>query len=239
LAFARRQPLRPQVYSVRTLIGNFEAVLRRAVAEPSEVTLELEEGPDFTRIDAPQFEAALLNLVVNARDALPSGGTITIKTAVERIEKPSAAVNGLPLGEYVAVSVSDTGTGMSPDTMARAFEPFYTTKETGKGSGLGLSQVYGFVTQSGGRVHIESKLGSGTRISLYLPTDPDAQQTAGAHGRDADAKQAPSVLVVEDDADVLESTISMLAALGYKVLTAGDGPAALSSLRREPRIDVL
>src|SRR6185437_16169332 len=237
LAFARRQPLRPQVYSVRTLIGNFEAVLRRAVAEPSEVTLELEEGPDFTRIDAPQFEAALLNLVVNARDALPSGGTITIKTAVERIEKPSAAVNGLPLGEYVAVSVSDTGTGMSPDTMARAFEPFYTTKETGKGSGLGLSQVYGFVTQSGGRVHLDSKLGAGTRITLYLPADAGAQQSAGAD--DADAKRSPVVLVVDDDTDVLESTITTLAALGFEVLTAGDGPAALNRLRRERRIDIL
>ena len=237
LAFARRQPLRPQVYSVRTLIGNFEAVLRRAVAEPTEVTLELEEGPDFTRIDAPQFEAALLNLVVNARDALPSGGTITIKTAVERIEKPSAAVNGLPLGEYVAVSVSDTGTGMSPDTMARAFEPFYTTKETGKGSGLGLSQVYGFVTQSGGRVHLDSKLGAGTRITLYLPADAGAQQSAGAD--DADAKRSPVVLVVEDDTDVLESTITTLAALGFEVLTAGDGPAALNRLRRERRIDIL
>jgi PAS domain S-box-containing protein len=237
LAFARRQPLRPQVHSVRTLIGNFEAVLRRAVAEPTELALELAEGPDFTRIDAPQFEAALLNLVVNARDALPSGGTVTIKTTVERIEKPSAAVRGLALGEYVTVSVIDTGTGMSPDTVARAFEPFYTTKETGKGSGLGLSQVYGFVTQSGGRVHIESKLGAGTRITLYLPTDADAQQSAGA--RDADVKRSAIVLVVEDDTDVLESTITMLAALGFEVLTAGDGPAALNRLRRERRIDIL
>jgi PAS domain S-box-containing protein len=239
LAFARRQPLRPQIHSVRALIGNFEAVLRRAVGETVEIQIDLDRAADFTRIDAPQFEAAVLNLVVNARDAMPKGGTITIKSAVTRIDKTPPQLMDLPLREYLIVSVSDSGTGMSPEVLSRAFEPFYTTKETGKGSGLGLSQVYGFVTQSGGRVHIESKLGSGTRISLYLPTDPDAQQTAGAHGRDADAKQAPSVLVVEDDADVLESTISMLAALGYKVLTAGDGPAALSSLRREPRIDVL
>jgi CheY-like chemotaxis protein len=122
--------------------------------------------------------------------------------------------------------------------VSHAFEPFYTTKETGKGSGLGLSQVYGFVTQSGGRVHLESKLGRGTRMTLYLPTDADAQQTA-ARDTELEAKPAPTVLVVEDDADVLESTISMLDTLGFTVLTAGDGPAALTSLRREQRIDVL
>jgi len=238
LAFARRQPLRPQVHSVRALIGNFEAVLRRAITEPTRIMIELDDAPDFTRIDAPQFEAALLNLVVNARDALPTGGTITIKTAVERIETPPPTVRDLAPGDYVAVSVLDTGTGMSPDTMSHAFEPFFTTKEIGKGSGLGLSQVYGFVTQSGGRVHLESKLGGGTRITLYLPVDAGAQQSAARDG-DADIERSPIVLVVEDDADVLDSTITMLAALGFEVLTAGDGPAALNRLRRERRIDLL
>jgi CheY-like chemotaxis protein len=213
-------------------------VLRRAVAEPTDIVLELDDAPDLTRIDGPQFEAALLNLVVNARDAMPQGGTITIKTAVERFEKPPAGVKDLVPGEYVVVTVVDVGTGMSPDTVLRAFEPFYTTKETGKGSGLGLSQVYGFVTQSGGRVHLASTLGTGTRITLYLPTDADAQQSA-ADDQEAHAKRTPIVLVVEDDADVLESTINMLAALGFEVLTAGDGPAALNRLRRERRIDVL
>jgi PAS domain S-box-containing protein len=238
LAFARRQPLRPQIHSVRALIGNFEAVLRRAAGEAVELTIELDSGADFTRIDAPQFEAALLNLVVNARDAMPSGGTVSIKSAIERIDKPLPQIMDLPLREYIVISVADTGTGMSPEVVSRAFEPFYTTKETGKGSGLGLSQVYGFVTQSGGRVHLESKLGRGTRMTLYLPTDADAQQTA-ARDTELEAKPAPTVLVVEDDADVLESTISMLDTLGFTVLTAGDGPAALTSLRREQRIDVL
>ncbi|HEX6841800.1 MAG TPA: PAS domain S-box protein [Stellaceae bacterium] len=237
LAFARRQPLRPHVHSVRALVGNFEAVLRRAVSEPTRIVLELEDAPDSTRIDAPQFEAALLNLVVNARDALPSGGMVTIKTAVERIATPPAAIRDLVPGDYVTVSVIDNGTGMSPDTVAHAFEPFYTTKETGKGSGLGLSQVYGFVTQSGGRVQLESKLGAGTRVTLYLPTDADTRQTAGP--RAPEVKRPPIVLVVDDDADVLESTIAMLAALGFEVLTAGDGPAALNSLRRERHIDLL
>ncbi|HKW53007.1 MAG TPA: PAS domain S-box protein [Stellaceae bacterium] len=239
LAFARRQPLRPQIHSVRALIGNFEAVLRRGVGEAVAFGIALDKALDYTLIDAPQFEAALLNLVVNARDAMADRGTITIKSTVERIEKPPPQLADLLPREYVVLSVSDTGTGMSPDILTRVFEPFFTTKEAGKGNGLGLSQVYGFMTQSGGRVHIDSKLGRGTQVTLYLPTDAAAQKRAAAQEKAAGADPAPTVLVVEDDADVLESTIGMLITLGFSVLTAGDGPTALNSLRREPRIDVL
>jgi PAS domain S-box-containing protein len=239
LAFARRQPLRPQVCSFRALIGNFEAILRRAAGETVEFNLELDDAPDFTRIDPAQFEAALLNLIVNARDVMPSGGTVTVRSVVEHIEMPPAQLPDLVPREYLVVSVSDTGTGMSAETLARAFEPFFTTKEAGKGSGLGLSQVYGFVTQSGGRVHIDSKLGRGTRIMIYLPTDAEAQQKARAQNGDTNGKKTATVLVVDDNADVLESTIAMIMTMGFKVLTAGDGITALNTLRRERRIDVL
>jgi CheY-like chemotaxis protein len=241
LAFARRQPLKPQIASVRTLIGNFEAVLQRGAGETVEFTLELDTAPDFTRIDTAQFEAALLNLIVNARDAMPRGGTIVVRSKVQRIDKSfSPLLSDLSAREYVVVSVIDSGDGMTPETQARAFEPFYTTKETGKGSGLGLSQVYGFVAQSGGHAHIESKLGEGTTITLYLPTDAAAQQSAEAHDATQQGrKRTPTVLLVEDDPDVLESTIAMLDTLGFTVLTAGNGPTALNSLRRDHRIDVL
>ena len=241
LAFARRQPLRPQIASVRALIGNFEAVLQKGAGETVEFMLELDTAPDFTRIDTSQFEAALLNLVVNARDAMPRGGTVIVRSRVQRVDKPPGPLlSDRPAREYVVVSVIDSGDGMTPETQARAFEPFYTTKETGKGTGLGLSQVYGFVVQSGGHAHIESKLGHGTTVTLYLPTDAAAQQSAQAHdAAQSGRKRTTTVLLVEDDPDVLESTITMLDTLGFTVLTAGNGPTALNSLRRDHRIDVL
>jgi PAS domain S-box-containing protein len=240
LAFARRQPLRPAIHSVRALVRNFEAVLRRGAGEWVEVALELAKEPDFTRIDGPQFEAALLNLIVNARDAMPDHGKITLRTTLAAVADPRAlGVPDLPTGDYVVLSIADTGTGMAPDTVARAFEPFFTTKEPGKGSGLGLSQVYGFVRQSGGDVRIESNLGSGTTIFLYLPVDAEAQQKAQQEDRQAGAGGPRTVLLVEDDPDVMTSAVAMLKSLGYDVLTAADATAALETLDRESGIDIL
>ena len=189
LAFSRRQPLRPEPHNINALIGGFEAVLRRACREAIEFDLDLAPIPVAATIDAQQFETALLNLVVNARDAMPEGGSLRIATRPETIDEASArTMSDIVPGPYVKVSVSDTGEGMTAEVARRAFEPFFTTKEVGKGSGLGLSQVYGFVAQSGGHVAIDSAPGAGTTVALYLPaTDQQAgdrahPERAGAGG---------------------------------------------------------
>lgn len=239
LAFARRQPLRPQTHDVNGLIGGFEAVLRRAAGETVATELDLATAVAFVRVDAAQFEAALLNLVVNARDAVGDGGRLKISTdAVEVDAARAARMSGIEPGPYVVVSVHDNGAGMTPDVVERAFEPFFTTKETGKGSGLGLSQVYGFVTQSQGHVELRSVPGQGTTVSLYLPAAPPE---AGAEGQRPKQRgdSAGTVLVVEDDPEVLEVAVATLRSLGYDVLTAADGESALAVLRRGQPIDVL
>jgi PAS domain S-box-containing protein len=241
LAFSRRQPLRPEIHSINGLIEGFEAVLRRACPEPIEIEISLAPLPLAANIDSAQFEAALLNLVVNARDAMPSGGALRISTKLKTIGATKAkAMSDIAPGEYVVVSVADTGEGMPPEVVNRAFEPFFTTKEIGKGSGLGLSQVYGFVTQSGGHVAIDSTPGSGTTVSLYLPAVGAA--AAGRPGRQLDVEKSPAmgrILVVEDDPEVLDVTVETLRGFGWEVLTAPDGPSALSVLRRDADIDVL
>ena len=242
LAFSRRQPLRPQPHRLSDLIGGFEAVLRRACGELIELDLDLTDGPPAINVDGPQFEAALLNLVVNARDAMPRGGTITIKTSVEDIGAARApTMSGVAPGRYALITVQDTGEGMSPETRSRAFEPFFTTKEVGKGSGLGLSQVYGFVTQSGGHVEIDSTVGAGTSIRIYLPAVSHATTGAGEAVTEAyPVQSAGTVLIVEDDPEVLQVAVETLKALGYNVVTASDGPSALNRLQRNARqIDVL
>jgi PAS domain S-box-containing protein len=239
LAYARRQPLRPAVHDINDLIRGFEAVLRRACPETVDFALPLAAGRLSAKIDAPQFETALLNLVVNARDAMAKGGKVTITTGVETIDETHAVLmSNIVPGEYVTVATADTGEGMQPEVLARAFEPFFTTKEVGKGSGLGLSQVYGFVTQSGGHVELSSAPGRGTTVTLYLPavaslpaeTGKTAGQSSAGVGR---------ILVVEDDPEVLDVTVETLRRIGYDVLTAGDAPSALAVLRREAEIDVL
>jgi PAS domain S-box-containing protein len=241
LAFSRRQPLRPEIHNVNRLIEGFEAVLRRACPEPIEVEIDLSSRPVAASIDAPQFETALLNLVVNARDAMPRGGTLRIATDKAAIDARRARLmSDIPPGDYVTIAVGDTGEGMSGEVQSRAFEPFFTTKDVGKGSGLGLSQVYGFVTQSGGHVSIDSKPGGGTTVTLYLSAaHPPARQKAA---EDEGADILPGlgrILVVEDDPEVLDVTVETLRTIGYEVLTAADGPSALAVLRRDPAIDVL
>jgi PAS domain S-box-containing protein len=241
LAFSRRQPLRPEIHSINALIEGFEAVLRRACPEP--IALEMTLAPLLlaANIDSAKFETALLNLIVNARDAMPNGGSLQISTKLKTIGAAKAkAMSDIAPGKYVVVSVADTGEGMPPHVVNRVFEPFFTTKEVGKGSGLGLSQVYGFVTQSGGHVAIDSTPGSGTMVALYLPAADEA--AAGRSGRRSDTEKARTqgrILVVEDDPEVLDVTVEILRGFGWEVLTAPDGPSALSVLRRDADIDVL
>jgi PAS domain S-box-containing protein len=240
LAFARRQPLRPEVHNVNRLIGGFEAVLRRACPEPIAFETALSAAPVAANIDAPQFEAALLNLVLNARDAMPQGGSLRIATGREAIDASRArTMSAVAPGDFVTVSVADNGVGMAPDVAARAFEPFFTTKEVGKGSGLGLSQVYGFVMQSGGHVAIAGAPGRGTTVTLYLPAAEPPERAASAWRPTGRSVASGRVLVVEDDPDVLDITAERLRLMGYEVLTAPDGPSALAVLRRDAEIDIL
>jgi len=229
LAFARQQPLQPETRSVNNLISGFESVLRRAVSAAIEFEVKLEPEIRSTVIDSARFESALLNLVVNARDAMPEGGRICIETA--NVVLGERAVNGLAPGSYVKVSVTDTGSGMSPETARRAFEPFYTTKEVGKGTGLGLSQVYGFIKQSGGEVNIRTAPGEGTAITIYLPAAP---------GQDAPAQQDKTelVLIVEDEPDLMDVASALYISMGYEVLTAS-GAQEAQALLASRDIDIL
>jgi PAS domain S-box-containing protein len=228
LAFARQQPLQPETRNVNRLILGFESVLRRAGNASIEFTFKLEPQLPNSVIDSARFESALLNLVVNARDAMPLGGQIAVSTAGVSLREGEKS--GLAAGQYVKVTVADSGTGMSPDTMARAFEPFYTTKEVGKGTGLGLSQVYGFIKQSGGEVVIDSELGQGTTITIYLPAaGGDVEHHEGA---------TEAVLIVEDEPDLMDIAASLFISMGYDVVTASGAQEALAVLA-DRDIDIL
>jgi len=242
LAFARRQPLRPEVADANAVITGFEAVLRRAVGETVQMDVALTSRVRPIEVDVPQFEAALLNLVVNARDAMPEGGRITITTQNVVLDAGRAATRGVKPGRYVMVIVGDDGPGMAEEVRARAFEPFFTTKEVGQGTGLGLSQVYGFVTQSGGHVHLDAELGTGTKVHLLLP----AKGGSGDDSEDDDESLSQPVrdtlgvvLIVEDEPDVREIAEQIFESLGYNVFSAPNAAAALSILRSEEAIDVL
>jgi PAS domain S-box-containing protein len=229
LAFARRQPLRPMRQDINTLIREFEALMRRACGANIVLRFDLQAADATAEIDGPQFEGALLNLVVNACDAMPEGGTLTIHTS--RVEIGAPRVAHMPAGTYLQVTVEDDGTGMSPEVQRRAFEPFYTTKDVGKGTGLGLSQVEGFVSQSGGFVDLQSTPGTGTRISILLPIC-QAGNAAEAGVPDAPPRSG-TVLVVEDDPDVMEVAVAIFHGLGFRVLTAGNATDALEILKSD------
>lgn len=221
LAFSRGQLLRPKPSDVNALIRQSEALLRRACDETVEMELNLEPGLPTVEVDVSQFEAALLNLVVNARDALTDGGAIRIATRAEPCGED---------GECVRISVQDNGTGMTPEIINRVLEPFFTTKEVGKGSGLGLSQVHGFVSQSGGKVMIESTPGSGTTVSMTLPA-----QEATRVARDP---KTLKILMVDDDESVIDIVVEALHGSGFEVLTAGSGQEAIQVLQRS-EVDVV
>jgi PAS domain S-box-containing protein len=242
LAFSRRQPLDPKPISPNALVSNLSELIHRTLGELVSVETVLAAGLWKIEVDANELEAAILNLAVNARDAMPRGGRLTIETANTHIDAAYAAghVEVTP-GQYVSIAVSDTGVGMDAQTVAQAFEPFFTTKPVGKGTGLGLSQVYGFVKQSGGHVKIYSEVGHGTTVKIYLPrlTATDQEEADAPNAPVPEAVADETILVLEDDDDVRTYSVEILRELGYRVVEAHDGPSALRLLERQSRVDLL
>jgi PAS domain S-box-containing protein len=236
LAFSRRQPLKPETLLIDALIAQSEPLYRRAVGEAVELKLDLGTAGFPVRLDAGQFEAALLNLLVNARDAMEGSGAITVETRLLSLDEPRG---DLAAGAYLRVSVGDTGPGMDAETTARAFEPFFTTKAVGKDTGLGLSQVYGFARQSGGEVEIESTPGGGATIRMTLPLSQGETVAPEAPARPAGVVRPMLVLLVEDDIDVADLVENLLQELGHRVVRAVTADEALVQLRRRPRPDLL
>ncbi len=242
LAFSRRQTLDAKPTDVNRLVMGIEELIRRTVGP--QITLEVVTAVGLwpTRIDASQLESSLLNLCINARDAMPDGGRITIETANKWLDERTAKERDLAPGQYLSICVTDNGTGMTPDVIARAFDPFFTTKPLGQGTGLGLSMVYGFVRQSGGQVRIYSEVGSGTTMCLYLPrhygdsaeTDAGASTAVGARTR-----SGKTILVVDDEPSVRMLVTEVLEEHGYSGIEASDGPSGLRILESDARIDLL
>ena len=225
LAFARRQPLQPEVIDLNALVRDMIDLLDRTLGERIEVATELATVPCTVEADRAQLESALLNIAVNARDAMPRGGRLEISTA------PFADPER---GEMIALAVHDSGTGMDEDTLSRAFEPFFTTKMTGKGTGLGLSQVYGFVSQSGGDIRIDSAPGRGTTVTMLLPRRGTLREkAAGGESQSLEGGRAGRILLVEDNEEVGEFAAQLLEELGHEVVHAGSGEEALARARAE------
>jgi PAS domain S-box-containing protein len=241
LAFARRQPLIPKSVDANALVVSLEDLLRRTIGERIDLDIAASAGLWCTLCDPNQLESALLNLAINARDAMPDGGNLTIATANARIEGIDADTPALLPGDYIRIDVTDTGIGMSPEVAARAFDPFFTTKPIGQGTGLGLSMIYGFARQSNGHVLIDSKQGVGTSVRLYLPRHHGdaAEEHAAAGVADDHIATGETVLVVEDEPVVRGVITEMLHDQGYRVLEATDGPSGLRMLRLNERIDLL
>jgi signal transduction histidine kinase len=242
LAFARRQPLDPKPIDVNMLVNGMSELMQRALGETIEIETVLGAGLWRVEADANELERAILNLAVNARDAMPEGGKLTVETANSHVDEAYAALNpeSSP-GQYVLISITDTGTGMDADTLRQAFEPFFTTKPVGRGTGLGLSQVYGFVKQSGGHVKLYSEPNVGTTVRMYLPrlrgAAVDVPPATASPGAESGRQEV--VLVVEDDDNVRGLSVDMLRELGYQVLEAPDGPRALQILDARPDIALL
>jgi len=243
LAFSRQQALEPKMIDANRLVGGMSELLRRTLGERIEVETVLAGGLWQIFADIAQIESALVNLAVNARDAMPDGGKLTIETAnAELDERYAAAHDEVLAGQYVVLSVTDTGTGMSSEIMERAFEPFYTTKGVGRGTGLGLSQVFGFIKQSRGHVKIYSEAGRGTTVKLYLPRVSGEIPIVSSNGASSDVPAGSAdeiILVVEDETRVRQMTVDALRELGYSVVQAADGNQALEQLALQPRIDLL
>src|SRR4051794_15020196 len=241
LAFARRQPLIPKSIDANAMIVSLEDLLRRTIGETIDLEIAASGGLWSTLCDPNQLESALLNLAINARDAMPDGGKLVIRTTNAQIDGVDADAPALAPGDYICIEVTDTGTGMSPEVAARAFDPFFTTKPIGQGTGLGLSMIYGFARQSNGHVLIESKLGAGTSVKLYLPRHQgDAgEDRATVAATDEHIATGETVLVVEDEPVVRGVISEMLHDQGYRVLEATDGPSGLRMLRLNRRIDLL
>jgi signal transduction histidine kinase/DNA-binding response OmpR family regulator len=242
LAFSRQQPLDPKPVDVSRLVSGMSDLLHRTIGEQISIETVVAGGLWRTNIDANQLEIAIINLAVNARDAMPNGGKLTIETSNISLDEGYALDQAEVVpGQHVMLAVTDNGAGMSRDTVLKAFEPFFTTKDVGHGTGLGLSQVYGFVKQSGGHVKIYSELGMGTTVKIYLPRLYSSESASPAEpvARVAKGREGETILAVEDDIDVRAHTCGSLRELGYRVLEAPNGEAALGVLRANPEVDLL
>lgn len=246
LAFSRQHPLAPVVIDLNALVRDMAELLRRTLGERVELESVLGDGLWSAKVDPGQLESAILNLAVNARDAMPDGGRLTIETLNASLDKDYAAYHPqVTAGQYVMVAVSDIGAGMSQEVMARAFDPFFTTKPVDRGTGLGLSQVYGFVKQSGGHVKIYSEPGRGTTVKIYLPRVMAQVESAGVDGRSAVELAVPHgsldeiILVVEDEVRVRRATVESLRELGYTVRHAGSADEAKIILQGQPGVRLL
>ncbi len=243
LAFSRRQTLDPKPTDVARLINGMTELIRRT-AGPG-IAVEAVDAPDLwtALVDPNQLENALLNLCINARDAMPDGGCLTVETGNRWMDERAGREHGVPPGQYLSICVGDTGTGMAPDVRERAFEPFFTTKPLGQGTGLGLSMIYGFARQSGGQVGITSAVGEGTTVCIYLPRHYGASEAWDERdAREAvlsPAAMGETVLIVDDEATVRMLVVDVLSDLGYGALEAEDGPSGLAILRSAARVDLL
>ena len=245
LAFSRRQELSPQIVSVNKVVSDIADLIRHSIGAAVDLETVLGGGAWEVSVDIHQLENALINLAINAKDAMPEGGKLTIETANTSLDAAYPAHNTEVVpGQYVLIAVSDSGTGMTPEQAERAFEPFFTTKGAEQGSGLGLSQVFGFIKQSSGYIRIYTELGTGTTIKLYLPrcgevTEPTFTETKPVEKDVPHAEEQETILVVEDDVDVLAYTTDALETLGYHVLATQNAPAAMLALNSHPDVKLL
>src|SRR5690606_9931182 len=237
LTFARRQPLEPIPLDVNRVVGELEHLLQRTLDDRIELRCLFGDGIWAAMVDPTLLEDAMLNLVLNARDAMPEGGRLTIETANVHLGREYARKNDIKAGDYVQIAVSDTGTGISVEHQKLLFEPFFTTKPRGKGTGLGLPMVYGFMKQSGGHVAVYSEPGQGTTMRLYRPrTGESARARAAGPLSPPVSLGAETILMVEDEPMVREFAESALKSLGYNVLVAGNGAQALQVLGSHEKI---
>ena len=241
LAFSRRQTLAPKPTNVNQMVTGMDELIRRTVGPQIAVEVVGAVGLWTTLVDPHQLENALLNLCINARDAMPDGGRLTIETGNRWLDRRSARERDLPEGQYISLCVTDTGSGMPPDVIARAFEPFFTTKPIGQGTGLGLSMIYGFARQSGGQVRIYSEAGKGAMVCIYLPRyyGDSVERADELSVEPPRADNGETVLVVDDEASIRMLIVDVLRDLGYNALEAGDGPSAMKILQSDLAIDLL
>ncbi|WP_018259506.1 hybrid sensor histidine kinase/response regulator [Methylobacterium sp. WSM2598] len=239
LAFARKQRLEGRTVNLNGLVEGMRDLANRTLGDAVTVVTELAPDLRNARLDPTQTEVALLNVLINARDAMPSGGTVTIRTENREIGPDEIGPGLPPAGRFVAISITDTGTGMPPEVLARVTEPFFTTKEEGRGTGLGLSMVYGFAKQSGGTLQIESRVGEGTRVRLMFPAAGEDERPAPVRLRGTERPGTETILIVDDRQDVAELARTILQDFGYTVLTAANGREALDVLDGHRRVDLL
>jgi signal transduction histidine kinase len=242
LAFSRRQTLDPRPTDVNRLITELEELIRRTIGPSVQMEVVGAGGLWSTLVDPNQLENALLNLCINARDAMPDGGRLTIETANKWLDDRAASDRDLPPGQYISLCVTDTGTGMTPEIIARAFDPFFTTKPIGEGTGLGLSMIYGFARQSGGQIRVYSEIGKGTTMCLYLPrhhSEPEIEQDARLETTVKSGGDGEVVMVIDDEPGIRMLISEVLEDGGYSAIEASDGPAGMRVLQSSAKIDLL